>query len=121
MMHVMMKCGHVAQATDERDKPHCVICWPDPEAAQVAEAPDLTGRKSECSTCRASIVPSSIDLPFFEYKGSESPHAITKCVCGYYEVAHEKPRNPHVKVCNQFRPVGPAEFDTYYCGCRGWD
>ena len=121
MKHYMMKCGHVAQAIDGHGNPSCVICWPDPGSAQVAETPDLTGRKAECSTCRASIVPSSIDLAFFEYKGPGSPHSTTMCVCGYYEVGHGKPRKPHVEVCNQFRPVGPADFDTYYCGCRGWD
>src|SRR3972149_5077953 len=120
MERYMMKCGHVAQAMDEHNNPACVICWPNPGSMQVASIPDLSSRKAECSTCRTNIVPSSVDLAFFEYKGPGSRYALTKCVFGYYEEAHGKPKNPHVEVCNQFRPVGQAEFDVYYCGCQGW-
>lgn len=28
-------------------------------------------------------------------------------------------RNTHQ--CKTFEPHGPYEFDSYYCGCRGWD
>ena len=28
-------------------------------------------------------------------------------------------RNP--QVCNHFEAHGPFDYDTYYCGCRGWD
>jgi hypothetical protein len=31
-----------------------------------------------------------------------------------------EPASRKVK-CTEFLPRGPAEFDSYYCGCRGWD
>jgi len=28
---------------------------------------------------------------------------------------------PNPLKCKTFTPVGPAEFDEFYCGCHGWD
>lgn len=84
MREVIMKCGHVANAT-HNGKPVCAICFGlTPDAEIVADTtPDLTGRKAMCSQCGHETV-SNENLPFFEYR-------------------------PNCK------------YDSYYCGCRGWD
>jgi hypothetical protein len=80
---VLMKCGHAANATCD-GKPACAIC----ACTEVADTiPDLTGRKARCGyygTHCHSETPSSMKLPFFEYRPDK-------------------------------------EYDTYYCGCYGWD
>lgn len=64
-------------------------------------------------------VPSHQGLPFFEFKGEDSKEAKIVCKnCRYYDVAHGK---GHKQVCENFVPHGTFEFDSYYCGCRGWD
>lgn len=99
-MHLMMKCGHAANATRKvngEDFPCCVICAGiDPGADIVDDSPpSLEGRTSKCSSCKgvgkgrytgtvAGTAPSSPDLPFFEHL----------------------PNSP---------------FDKHYCGCWGWD
>lgn len=27
----------------------------------------------------------------------------------------------HIKVCGDFKPSGAAQYDRFYCGCRGWN
>jgi hypothetical protein len=77
----LMKCGHTANAMsvskNGKREPCCVICG----CYEVAETkPDLTGRFAKCSYRNKrngqphtdkDIVPSSYDLPFFEYKPNE--------------------------------------------------
>lgn len=118
----MMACGHAANATRD-GKPACVICWEiNPGAAEVVESPDLTGRKARCADCGREQ-PSAFNLPFFEYRGPGSARAQTQCAgCGYSVVAHRaevQARNQ--RVCRDFKPAGPHEFDLMYDGCRGWD
>lgn len=99
----------------------------------------LVGRTARCGSCTRTHA-SSIHLPFFEYWGEGSVRATQVCsVCGYYEVTHD-PTMPHMARpvmpgatktryeqwiaqvgAHDFIPRGPAEQDTYYCGCRGWD
>lgn len=68
MANEMMKCGHSANATDNNNKPCCVMCVMagNEDAKVVVEAPDLTNRKAQCSYGH-KIVPSSTNLAFFEY------------------------------------------------------
>jgi hypothetical protein len=68
-MPPLMKCGCVASGTDANGKPVCVACAGiNPGAYEVNDAPtDLTGRVAVCSSC-GSTVPSSTNLPFFEYR-----------------------------------------------------
>jgi hypothetical protein len=73
-----------------------------------------------CGTTRPSDPDS---LAFFQYRGPGSSHATTTCKCGYALEAHDK---PHVqKQCaitgKGQTPRGPAPYDSFYCGCRGWD
>jgi len=65
-MYPMMKCGHAANSTCN-GKPSCAICVPRKEAFEIAETPNLAGRKSCCAYCR-KLAESSTDLPFFEHR-----------------------------------------------------
>jgi hypothetical protein len=68
MSNVLMKCGHTGHGTTMNGDPCCVICWPDVESRTIDfDAPDLTGRKSRCSSC-GKVTDSSYELPFFEYR-----------------------------------------------------
>lgn len=68
MSYQLMKCGHTANAVDEKGNQCCVICTPNPDAHEIeTDLPDLSDRKSQCSDCN-SIVDSSFNLPFFEYR-----------------------------------------------------
>jgi hypothetical protein len=113
----MMKCGHAANAVSE-GKPSCVICaGMHPGWNQIDDAPpSLEGRQSKC-TAKCKVVPSSNELPFFEYRGEGSREATLICKCGYHQVAHDKGNTR----CKTFTPKGPQQFDKHYCGCMGWD
>lgn len=80
-MGVVMKCGHVSQATDQHGNPACVICiGVDSGATQIEkEVPALTGRKARCSYCKNER-PSSYDLAFFEHKPKQE-HDKYYCGC----------------------------------------
>ena len=119
----IMKCGHAANAEqilpDGTLVPCCVICAGiDPGAYEPAEPPDLTGRTARCYCCKTK--PSSMNLPFFHYRGPGSPSAINQCVCGYYRTAHAQERHPNYFWCDNFTPQGPKD-DEFYCGHSGWD
>jgi hypothetical protein len=127
MSDKMMGCGHSANATTN-GKPCYAICIGLNDAATVVvEAPDLSGRKAICGSC-GSIVDSSINLPFFEYRGPKSKTDTDYCICGMHKDAHEYNENRVVKQsvvqqgkCKGFVAAGPKEYDSYYSGCRGWD
>ena len=117
----MMKCGHVANALRTNTGPTkhdppldcCTIC----DCIEEAPMPDLTGRMAACMCGRKE--PSDPELAFFEWRGEGSPRSEYQCTCGYTKPAHNK---PHVQnQCEGFTPRGPFEYDSYYCGCRGWD
>ncbi len=80
-------------------------------AKEARERGLLAGRQARCScgqTCASDgAAPGFIDVPFFEYWGPGSMKAEEQCVCGYYRAAHGKRE--------------PDQFDSFYCGCRGWD
>lgn len=59
----MMACGHAANSTCN-GKPACAICT----CTVIAkEAPSLKDRKAVCLYCNTKV-PSSTNLPFFEYR-----------------------------------------------------
>lgn len=93
----MMKCGHAANAVNGKGEHACAICVGiTPDAYIVDEnPPSLEGRIAKCS-CGATQ-PSDPDLAFFEH--------------GRY--AKGDPGGPAIKRV--------YDYDTFYCGCRGWD
>lgn len=119
----MMMCGHAANSkmkTEAGDIPCCVICG----NTQISSTPiDLSTRQARCSSC-AGVGPSSNALPFFEYTGEGSRRATENCTCGMHAVVHQE-INPSTKrpgvTDHEFTARGALEFDTFYCGCRGWD
>lgn len=122
-MGIMMKCGCAAQSVCssrggqkfDPPIPSCVIH----DCIEVADTPhDLTGRMARCS-CGATKPSSPSALAFFTYRGPCSLESTETCKCGLYRSAHS-PEKPHVK-CKEFIARGPNEFDSFYCGCRGWD
>lgn len=142
-MNIMMACGHAANAHTKNDIgediPCCIICAPNPESMVVVGPPNLEGRIAKCGYSSPGRywygtvedhnkgVPSRIDLAFFEFKGEGSRIAMERCKeCGFADVAHEGEklgkwvRDADVKR-HPFVPHGPYEFDSYYCGCYGWD
>ena len=121
--HPMMRCGHAANGICNSKAgvkyspgiPSCVICSCINIATQEF---DLTNRKARCCSLESER-DSSLDLAFFEYRGPGSKQSIESCAnCGYYEVAHNKPK---IKSCGAFKPHGAYGYDLYYCGCKGWD
>jgi hypothetical protein len=85
-------------------------------------------RPIKCSYCKATPPagrgPS--EVAFFEDRGPDSRYATDTCGnCRYAEAAHadEVRTRPHLagRVCVEFTPAGPAEYDLFYCGCHGWD
>lgn len=88
----------------------------------------LAGRQArcECGALRPSDGPAigfKGELPFFVYRGEGSREALDICRCGYATAAHTpevRSRN-RALTCETFEPRGPHEFDSFYCGCRGWD
>lgn len=75
-------------------------------------------RKAKCCYCE-SLVPSESALPFFEFRGVGSEAASKRCKnCSYHQSVHTQ---GYSKVCQNFESVNELEFDSYYCGCRGWD
>jgi len=69
-------------------------------------------------------LPGYKSLPFFEARGPGSPWSLDTCVhCRFAARAHEPEvmaRNTSLK-CETFEPGAVLEFDSFYCGCRGWD
>jgi hypothetical protein len=121
----MMVCGHVANAQRKTANgwlPSCAIC----DCDQQTTMPDLEERQAIC--CTSNSLRWSIEhdkLAFFEYRGEGSPAATTTCKhCRYALIAHQRKEAGTLKhngVCDTFEPIGPYQYDKYYCGCRGWD
>lgn len=89
-------------------------------AKAVAEA--AATREARCGCGR--VEPSTSFLAFRE---TAERHAEGRCVCGYNRLAH----SPEVQRKNrdigrrtldhEFEQAPMRDFDTFYCGCRGWD
>lgn len=89
---------------------------------EAAEA-DPNSRRARCSCGRE--VASFSGLAF---RQTAESHAEGRCgTCGYADVAHEEPTRsrPHLARVmsdgHEFTQAEPRDYDTYYCGCRGWD
>ncbi len=127
-----MACGHAANATDGKGQPACVICVGLNRGAETpVEPPDLSHRQARCY-CGLIRPSDSEHLAFFEYRGPGSPTATDHCKCGYHLVAHDigecrkRVASNQLTIvelgkCKGFEARGPHEYDSFYCGCRGWD
>jgi hypothetical protein len=94
----------------------------------TGSTPDLdpTRRYAQCSC--GKVEPSDPERLFcLIARGDGSRSALEHCRnCGYTNVAHEPPRpgvirSTVARVCDTFEPHGAYDYDTFYCGCRGWD
>jgi len=114
---VILSCGCVASSfiikKDGEMAPTCVH-----GVTEQKDSLNLDGRYALCSDC-GKKEPSSVNLPFFVYRGSGSLSSEKTCVCGYGLPAHNKKDFP-IK-CSDFTARGPQTYDRYYCGCYGWD
>ena len=116
---IIMACGCVANAKevqpDGSTKPACVIH----NCSEVTPTqPSIEGREAQCTSCQA-IVPSAFNLAFFQYKGPGSQWGRETCkMCQFLKRAHETGRVTDHEFVPQ--PEG-AQYDSFYCGCRGWD
>jgi len=83
----------------------------------------LGDRQAKCF-CGATAPSHKSRLAFFQYLGEGSRNATERCACGYSEVVHH-PINAVTGRAgitdHAFEPVGAEEYDSFYCGCRGWD
>lgn len=92
-------------------------------------------RLARCG-CGATVPSDTDSIAFFEDRSAGSRAATNSCKhCGYSECAHDpahmetlvhlngkrRPTQVEAGRCPGFEPKGEWEFDSYYCGCRGWD
>lgn len=74
--------------------------------------------------CRCGTLKPSADLVGDVFFVSAVADAKDRCVCGYYDTAHGKPpvaHTPRLADGHAFQQRPVAEFDSFYCGCRGWE
>jgi len=124
---VMMKCGHESNSTFNGGYPGCAICaGTTPDALIIEGKPlDLTNREARChcGITRPSYPPER--LAFFEYRGEGSRSASICKVCGCVLEAHTLDAKwPELRKCtedNTYQPRGDIGYDSFYCGCDGWD
>lgn len=78
---------------------------------------------SPSGLCTSESPSDTPTLAFFEDKGPGSRYASEICSCGSHETVHAEiaPTGRPGITDHEFTPTGPAEFDRYYCGCKGWD
>lgn len=120
MPNVLLSCGCRANGEFE-GKPTCAIHFGVVHNIHVVETPNLAGRIARCDC--GSEQPSNVELPFFEFRGVDSPSAKNNCgVCGGYAWVAHLTGKPHLwRQEHSFVAHGPYDHDIYYCGCRGWD
>jgi hypothetical protein len=115
----LLKCGHTdSSLIFDKEKKNwvraCGLCNVTEEETQFP----LEGREAICSCGHRQPSAKFESLAFFEFRGEGSKKAKIMCKhCGYYDTAHSRPDME----CKTFEPKGAFEFDSFYCGCRGWE
>lgn len=102
----MMKCGHAANSTSN-GKPSCVICFGCEGELNIIvddSPPDLSQRKARCSYF--GIVADG--------RNSESNYGSKK----RRKCTAEQPSGTDLPFFS-YQPN--KDFDSFYCGCWGWD
>lgn len=120
-MSIMMSCGCRSQSTNAKSEPSCPTHFDMPGGIHPIETPNLAGRKARCAC--GKLEDSSLDLTFFEFRGLGSMRGARTCKnCRFYDVAHTpEKRHKNKHICQNFEALKEFEFDSYYCGCSGWD
>ncbi len=79
----------------------------------------LIGRKAKCRC--GETRPSARDLGMFQFRGEGSDDASLCRVCGCYASVHTP--GAVIRGCepHEPEPIGPREFDSFWCGCGGTD
>lgn len=106
MAHPMMKCGHAANATNQKTgKPSCAICAGlRPEANIIDDdPPDLTGRTARCNYYGTTPKGRNHEGPAGCERGKP-------CMC-------ERPSSPDLAF---FTHNPDKDHDSFFCGCWGW-
>jgi len=127
---IYLACGCKAMAViTGTSLPSCPVH----DCHEIVPSPNLEGRMARCeySTLRngsphpSNYQPSSLALPFFIFKGEDSPKAKGQCaICPFHHQGSLPPEwaiKKGVVKPHDFTPHGPFEYDSYYCGCLGWD
>lgn len=122
MKSIYLSCGCRSNSVNTiTGQPSCTTHFDLPGGVHPVAPPNLEGRKARCICGR--IETSSIDLAFFEFRGPGSRAGNATCKnCRYHDVAHTPEKRAKNKyICDNFESIESFEFDSFYCGCRGWD
>lgn len=95
----MMKCGHRAQGHNGYGEPVCVVCFGLFPGAKEVMPDDEVKERIEGRMMRCSYRSTSTGKPCENH-------------------ANPRPSDPRAAF---FSSDPDADFDTYYCGCWGWD
>jgi hypothetical protein len=98
------------------------VDWLQKGYGEITSVVPYEGRMARCSC--GEMQPSSPDLFGLTDLSADGARASETCgTCRYSIVAHtdEIRSRPNSRVCDDFIPLGGQEFDSFYCGCRGWD
>lgn len=100
MNRPMLRCGHSANAVDEKGNPSCAICC----TKEIDKnPPDLSARKARC-TYFGSVPKGRNHESNYDCKRGQA------CLC-------ERPSDTNLP----FFHYTSKDFDEFYCGCWGWD
>lgn len=107
MAKPMMKCGHAANATSD-GKPVCAICAPVNGWNEIDYSPDsLEGRLARCT--------------YYGYPshGRDFGPIYGGCNCEKGKVCKCETASDSELPFFEHRPG--ADFDSFFCGCKGWN
>lgn len=87
----------------------------------------LENRIAKCTNC-SNTEPSSKKLAHFAYRGVGSTYALDNCaLCPWLLSVHDGSSNGsnasafEEASTHDFESIGASEFDSFYCGCNGWN
>ena len=122
-MDIMMECGHAAQVTNAKTgAPACFTCRGIHPGAEIVATnpPDLTTRRARCtyyggptSTAHRRANPDGPPCAPNRNGG--------RCECGRWGEVDTDGSVPSAPRLPFFGHKPDAPFDTFYCGCFGWD
>lgn len=107
MPDTMMKCGHAANAVDSDGNPSCAICVGTGACGRTVDddPPDLEGRWARCGYTR----------------GVPAARLVESAGCGLRNGCRCKMPSDGDRRLAFFEHRPESPFDSFYCGCWGWD